>query len=508
MCAKQQTKAVKKNQKIDYVKVFNSHPELYPQPFRLANVVTTLWGNDQAVNQFEADNVLKDWLDESSEFIALYNEIEDDYFWHHLPTYFEGNEFCVKPTEDEIEAGILYPGHRFIPFISNQLHASEAVLFDGKTKITQTKVTATLDKLVLYHSLLGQQGMIEYLIFDDDDNMLNFSSDKIPEFSVTVMELSDFYRKHNFTYGDMIMMRVDSYNQGKLSMRYRSSADETATDKGKILKWCALFEEGLADAISKNNTDMDIHEELTIALICHADFLIKNPVINIGGFLALTKKYSLKPLSTGALFWYADSDPKIDDDLDINFDDLATIIKNDMSDLPDVDSLDAILRYMGFDFREDEVEAYIRDELFHGGKSYKNVMQRCLDDRVSAFPECETYAKALDKHFALIWENVSASYNRFADGNNGKIRAQALRIKDQQTTWMRNLSTIVTDIRELPKSFMELAKASGHISQILVMLNECDSLSAKEYQQMVATLDAFEVMSENMMHDIHATLDR
>jgi len=60
---------------------------------------------------------------------------------------------------------------------------------------------------------------------------------------------------------------------------------------------------------------------------------------------------------------------------------------------------------MGFDFSEDEVEVYIRDEFSQGGDSYKNIMKQCLDDRVSKFPEYEAYAEALDECFALIWDN-------------------------------------------------------------------------------------------------------
>ncbi len=502
---KQVKKNGKKAKEIDYVKVFNSHPELYTKPFTLEAVLEELWDADISVNLFDAGEVLDDWLEESAEFIPIYNETEKDDYWHHLPSYFEGNEFCVKPTEAEIEAGILYPGHRFIPFISDELHASNTALFDGKSKIATTKVTAPLDQLVLYHSLLGEHGMIEYLVFDDDDNMVNFSPGVMPEFTVTVMDLSDFYRKHNFVDGDMIMMRVDSYSKGELALRYRSSADESAADKGKILKWCALFEDGLAQAISENETDMTIHEEIATALIYHADFLIKNPVINIGGFLALSKKYSLKPLSGGAIFWDNDSEPVVETGFD--FDDFEAMIDEELSEPPDTDSLEGILRYMGFDLGVDEVEAYIRDELFHGGNSYQAVMQRCLDDRVAKFPEYEVYTAPLDEHFSLLWDEISASYNRFADGNNGKIRAKALQIKDKQATWMRGLDNSGIDISELPEAFMELAESSRYISEILLFLNQDEQLPPKEYKQLVMTLDAFDTMVETMISDINAGLD-
>ncbi|MCF6177254.1 MAG: hypothetical protein L3J71_15970 [Victivallaceae bacterium] len=508
MSAKQRKgKLAKKNKQIDYVKVFNSHSELYTKPFSIEDIVDALWGDDSLEKMLLAANVLDDWLEDSLEFINIYDDTEDDDYWHHLPSYFEGNEFLVKPTEEELEAGILYPGHRFMPFISSDIHASEAMLFDEERQLTTVEMTKPLNELMLYHSIFGEHGMLEYFFEDNEDNITAIQIGQIPEFTVKVMNMKDFYAQHNFAYGDAILIKVESYNEGRLSLRYHAAADENAAYKGNVLKWCAFFGQGIAKTIEDNGVDMSMHDQLAATLLLNADFLLKTPVLHIGGFLALSKEYSLKSLNGQAIIWDVDSEPELDEDFGMDFEELEAMMDNDMSDPPDVDSLEGILRYMGFDFSEEEVEAYIRDELFHGGDSYKNVMKRCLDGRVAEFTEYQAYAEELDKHFSSIWDDISVSYNRFADGHNGKIRAKALHIKDQQTAWMRKLSSSVTDISDLPDSFVELAKTSGYISQILVMLNDYDMLSAKEYKQMEATLDAFEVMSESMMSDINADLE-
>ena len=506
MCAKKKNK--KNSKKIDYVEVFNSHPELYTKPFFTNEITDTLWSDSGYDISTDAYNAIEDWLDDSSEFVAIYDDKIADDRWYHLPTYFDGIEFCVKPTEEEIAAGILYPGHRFMPFINSEIHASEAILLNGAQQISTFAVTKPMNELILYHAILGEHGMLEYFFEDHEDNITAIEMGKMPEFTVTVMDMKDFYRKHNFTCGDTILMKVEDFNKGLLSLSYHAAVDEDAAYKGKVLKWSALFAQGLAKTIADNDAEMLMSEQLAAALVLNADFLLKNPVLHIGGFLALSKEYSLKPVNGYVLFWDADSEPELDDDFEMDFDELESIMDNDMGTPPDTNSLDGILRYMGFDFSQDEVEAYTRDELFHGGTSYENVVQRCLDDRVAAFPEYEVYTDALNRHFSTIWDEISASYNRFADGNNGKIRAKALQIKDRQTTWMRNLSNIVTDISQLPESFIELAKSSGYLSQILVMLNDCDTLSPKEYKQLEVTLDAFETMSETMMDDIRDNLDK
>jgi hypothetical protein len=506
MCAKQKKKKNKKKnkKKINYIKVFNLHPELYTKPFIIDELNTQLWHE----TTMAAHNIIEEWLDESSEFVAIYDDEAKDDRWYHLPTYFTGSEFCVKPTKEEIAAGILYPGHRFIPFIHSDIHASKAMLFDGKQQISTFTITKPINELIQYHSILGEYGMLEYFFEDHEDNIMAIEIDTIPDFRINVMDMKDFYQKHDFTYGDAILMKVESFYEGRLSLSYHTAADETSTYKGKVLKWSALFAQGLAKTLEDNDATMSIHEQLAATLMLNADFLLSNPVLHIGGFLALSKEYSLKSVNDGyALIWDNDSEPELNYDFEMDFDEFEAIMEDSMAEPPSIESLDDILRYMGFDLSQDEIEAYTRDELFHGGTSYQNVMKRCLDERVAEFPEYEVYAVALDEHFSSIWADISVSYNRFADGNNGKIRAKALQIKDKQTIWMRSFNTIFTDITQFPESFMELAKSSGYLSQILVMLNNCDTLSSKEYQQMIATLDAFAAMNENMMNDIQAALD-
>jgi hypothetical protein len=497
-------------EEIDFVTIFNSHPELLATPFLVEDIIDKLWGDKSEDIRMDADFEIDCFIEESPDFIAIYNETEDCRFYYHLPAVFERNEFCVKPTEDEIKEGILYPGHRFLPFISREVHASEAELFDGEQQISTCKVAKPLDELAIYHSILGFDRMIESFIMDDPDNMPDFTKplEGTSEFNVTVMAMSDFYKKHNFKYGDTILMRVDSFVNGELSLSYCSSKEASA-DKGKVLKWCALFSEGIEKAIDDNDTQMTIEEEISTALIFNADYLLEHPVIHIGGFLAFSKKYSLKPLGHEAIIWHKDEDPEFfeDDDEDIDFDEMMDMMEDEMSNPPDLDSMDSILKFMGYDFSEAEVEAYMRDELFHGGNASENVWERCFDERIGKFPEYKVYEDALDKLFGELWEDVSSSYNLFADNKNGQIREKALLIKDKQTRWMRDLSNCITDLSELPKEFTELAQVSGFLSEMLAFLNDTEeTIPKKESKQMLSALNAFSTMVDTMQGVIDADL--
>ena len=53
--------------------------------------------------------------------------------------FFAGTEFLIVPQPDEIEEGILIPGHRFLPFLARDIHPGDCrlTLADGTVVPTQ-----------------------------------------------------------------------------------------------------------------------------------------------------------------------------------------------------------------------------------------------------------------------------------------------------------------------------------------------------------------------------------
>ena len=50
--------------------------------------------------------------------------------------FFNGGSFLVTPSEYEIKKGILFPGHRFIPFCCTSVFPSEVTISCDKEKIS------------------------------------------------------------------------------------------------------------------------------------------------------------------------------------------------------------------------------------------------------------------------------------------------------------------------------------------------------------------------------------
>jgi hypothetical protein len=347
--------------------------------------------------------------------------------------------------------------------------------------------------------------MIDYIFQNNSKNIDALFDSQVEEmdFSISVMNMKKFYAENDFQLGDSILMRVDDFDKAEISIRYQSST-EMEEKRGEIPKWCALFSDGLEVAIDENGPDLTIHEEIAIALLCNADYLLKNPVIHIGGFLALSSKFTLSEIDGEGIIWFADeAPPRSGDEMDL--DDLMDLMEEARTTPPDTDSMDGILKYMGFDFIELEIEAYMRDELFNGGNSSEKVWNRCFDERIDDLPELLEYKQPLQKLFNRMWKSVSDSYDHRADKIRGNIRERFLQIKDQQTEWMRGLDEMVNDPRMLDNDdFMELAQMSNTVTQILLSLNNGDyDISKKEMKQFIRSCD----MLSNKIAEIQQSVE-
>ncbi len=498
---------------IDFAEEFRSHPELYQDKFCMYDVIDKLWGEKYPNFLFEAEVDLNEYLQESPEFVEILCDDKISSYFHYLPACFDDKEFCIKPTEQEIKEGILFPGHRFIPYASSEIFPGNIELYDEAKQVKTKVVKKTLNELSTYHLLFGDAGMIEYFMDDDIDNVPDLHSPLQPQdiFKVTVMNMKKFYKKHNFKPGDTILMYVESFIEGVFSMRYRSKA-ELSEEKGTILKWCTLFTEGIEKAIDDYNPGMSLEKEVAIALILNGDFLLNNPVIHLGGWLGMTKKIRIKPLMDKSILWNKDSEPESPDDKnlfdDMDFDDVLNRMEKNMSEKPDPDSMDGIMKYMGFEFVEDEIEAYMRDELFGGGNSWENVWARCLDSRIEEEPNLEAYKLDLKTLFNKLWEKVAGTYNRFADDRYGKLRNKVLKIRDHQIAWMRNLGEFIEDLSLFNEAeFLELAKISIMIFDMTLMLNDVDeSVSKKELKQFNKILDAISLTMNKLQKEVEMKL--
>ncbi|MFZ2657460.1 MAG: hypothetical protein WAX69_21170, partial [Victivallales bacterium] len=152
----------------------------------------------------------KEIIPEVEKFLASDNSLldvtcEGELRESYIPRrkFFDKAEFCISPTQDEIDKGILFPGHRFVPFLNPDIPPFDAVLKSvesGAEFKLKTFKDYSKDALEPYHSLLGVDLTLRYFVLNDNDNSKAIGEDrsKKAKLKMKVFDLKEFYKKHSF----------------------------------------------------------------------------------------------------------------------------------------------------------------------------------------------------------------------------------------------------------------------------------------------------------------------
>ena len=84
--------------------------------------------------------------------------------------FFSGRAFLITPETWEIEAGILVPGHRFVPYLDPEVFPSEVVLRTGRRRIRTKEASLPLAQVVGCFPLLGTEQMVDVLMAESPAN--------------------------------------------------------------------------------------------------------------------------------------------------------------------------------------------------------------------------------------------------------------------------------------------------------------------------------------------------
>jgi len=516
----------------------------------LINDVCEMMGLDLDENAY----LLEDWLDDEFErlyrdtVIRCYDEEADDDMYQTRRSFYNGGQFLIKPTEYEVSEGILVPGHRFFPFCSERLFPEDMKLKTDAKGIRRKTVQMTMKESGVFYSLFGYEEFNEILCQDGEnfDKLIDFDINDNPTLNFKVFNLKSFYKAHSFSVGDAIMATVTDFEKGKCELEYVPAS--FFMDKvGDIGRWCDAVESVICYEIEnyemawQSNTFRQFESTLFKSRCINGVNLMDYPPIHIGGMLAQSKVLSLKPCKRRVLFWT--DDQKHPEELaeefgptsfgtglpeglgmalpagmeDMITPDMLDAVANgnlsidDMNALAesmgfgdqklDENSFDGLMHIMGFSLGEEEFAAYVRDELFSGGKSLDKVKERCFDERIPAY--YSDLEPQLDGYCQNIWDSVVKTYNRFSDDEAGKIRHKVLQILHSHVKWMRSIEQYVDSPDDLPyNEVMELAEITNMMSQSVVVLNDDDGVTKQDVKTFTKMLGKLEPVVFAMMEQI------
>ena len=397
--------------------------------------------------------------------------------------FFNGASFLVTPSEYEIEKGILFPGHRFIPFCCTSVFPSEVSLACDKEQISQFEYKVTHADAVMYHSLIGIYEMVDFFIAEHPSNAhAADSKDAAAEMILTVFDMKKFYAEKSFKSGDALLVVIDNWADGIFSFSHLPLKERDIKTKKE---WVMKLETALADVFDRFGSYIEIPEQFAQAF--HIDkWLIDKPAASIDEFIHMTENVQITLLGSQTILAPAEGEnPPDEPEIDVPDNVFVSGGKTG--------SLEEILEDLGSPLKQVEVESYMLDELYNAGTSFNAFCERCFPTGTLSFADDAQEAIFMN-YLEDIWERRGEIYNRFDDDQKGLVRAKVLEIVDERNQWLTGMKEDSIDPDLVKKKIEPLAETSVRLRKLLEMLNSEDY--AIDDTEMQNILEAVEDMAD------------
>ncbi len=447
------------------------------KPFDLWDLLSHLESKDFRITS-KIESEVRSALENST---LIFSDETDGYIPRR--TWFSGAKFMICPTGKEINSDILIPGHRFMPFCSSEIFPWDSTLVAAEgRKIGKKKIKGKIKDFLIYFTFFGLENIPAILLADSEENeeaVLEGTPES--EVAITVFSMKEIYADYEFREGDGLMLTVQNWSKGRFSVEH-ISRDKRKKNPEAELEWVRQLESGFDTAFDSLGLFAEMQEQIAHAFYYAGRELLEDPVIHLGGFLEKAGFLEFKKLGNETHLWRTDED--MEEQYMSSFELEPTTGASS--------SLETILDDINLSLSSEDIEAYMRNELFHRGNSLKAVLERCFSGRQTNFFDREqesTFHRLVD----LLWERVKEQYNLFADQAGGKLREKALKVFDSHISWMRSLDRMGVDLNNLPgDKLIASFQAAAKVSMLLDVLNRKVNIPAKHASTLHKVLDGVE----------------
>ena len=213
----------------------------------------------------------------------------EDYFFdgsHYISkgAYYRNSSFLIYPTWEEVNRSILIPGDRWHPFCPSGLPPHDIKTIHGESLIPFRTINYTLEALEGYHTMLGKEILIM--------NLAEAASSHCDQFSLAVMDMRDFYRRHDFQVGDAIRVHVLDYHQGLYAAEYVNQPEKGEWDE-RANSWLSLMEASMHKVIALFGDKLILPRQIDWAFFMGGRRLLSRPSANIRYFLRHTNQFTV-----------------------------------------------------------------------------------------------------------------------------------------------------------------------------------------------------------------------
>ena len=410
-------------------------------------------------------------------FISSDDEIFHNSKWQcrTRKSFFTGKKFLITPDEWEINSGVLFPGHRFVPFISEAVFPSTVELTENGSAVEMKKIILPLGTAFHYHILLGSEQIFDFIMADDPANeVLKKGAAKTDSVTLSVFDMAEFYRKNEFLFGDALLCTVIDYEEGKVDFEYLSGSLRGAQARKDYLK---IMDDAAEKVWNEFQDYLDIPGQLAWMNFYAGTDEKAVPGASLDEFISTSEKVQLRPEGDHAVLTVGSND-EFEHDHDCGCGG-HTHGDDEMIDLPDGLSISSgdladpfkLLAKAGAPLNSCQLDGFILDAIYGRETDFSGVQSRIFGSaEVDLADEAQqaVLLNFLEERFEVMLEN----YNRADDESKAELRSQIMESVTRRMDYLAMLGESGRDPNDEEKEkIRRLADVSAKLDEALKLLN-------------------------------------
>lgn len=435
-----------------------------------------------AGDKFTAAGVVKSLISGKSEPLRRRVEraIESDggYFYDEKWScrtksgFFAGRKFLITPDEFEIAQGLLFPGHRFVPFVSEEVFPSTVRFRDGDRSVASKTVIFPLGTVFKYHILLGSEQIFDFMLADDPANAgLRKRAGRTDSVTLSVFDMAEFYHRHDFARGDALICEVEDYAAGVVRFEH---LPQNSRRKSDVDRCVAALDAAAATVWDRFEDYLDIPEQLAWIMF-EAGGRVEVPGVSLDEFMSVSRKVLLRTEGDHAVLTVAEDEEHEEHDGHCH----CGCDHGGHTELPaglslsedEIDDPLKLLSEAGFPLNQPEVDGFMLDAIYGRETDFDGVRSRIFGHAEFDFDDDVKQAILLN-YLEERFENLRDNYNRADDEPKAELRSQIMEAVTRRLDYLAALGAAERDPGEAEKETMrKLAEISARLGEVLSMLN-------------------------------------
>ena len=388
--------------------------------------------------------------------------------------FFEGFTFTVTPDEWEIENKILIPGHRFAPFLYEEIFPSETVLTaqDGTAPETR-EITAPLLQIFPYYMLLGSEQIFDVFMADSKANHhLRTSRNAEEQITIHVYDMSRFYEENDFAPGDALLCTVEDYLSGKIRFEYLSGEKRRSSE---LKAWISAFENAVQKEIDRFEDYLEIPDQIAWSFyLGKAELSAAETGASLDEFIRRSLKVQVGDNGEHTILITASAGHDHDEcDCGHDHEHGGNVLPEGLAiSKGETSNIKNMLAEAGSPLTPVEVDSFILDNCYARELEFEDFFARAFGREKLQFAD-EAQQVVFYNYIEERFEELTGSYNRYDDEPKAPIRTNIMELVEERMEFLEYLNTMGSKVDALPQEkIQELAAVAGQLNEILRLLND------------------------------------